>query len=61
MRLSEGKNAYEEQHHDQTAHSQTTFLDRDDKLYSMVKEIGNPFLEEPNDLLTTDSKIEAHV
>ena len=58
--VSEGKDTNEEQHHEQTAHAQKTFLDRVDKLFSTIKEMGNPFLEESKDLLTIDSKIVAH-
>ena len=60
MRQYPREDTNEEQHHEQTAHAQKTFLDRVDKLFSTIKEMGNPFLEESKDLLTIDSKIVAH-
>ena len=43
-------------HHDQTKRTQRAFSEKVLKLYSM-KEMGNPFLEETNDLLTLETKV----
>lgn len=48
-------------HHEQTSHSQKFFTDNVKKLFSAIKDLGNPFQEEFKDLLTLDTKIFAHL
>ena len=45
-------------HHDKTEHAQRTFFEKVHKLCTTVtlKEMGNPFQEETNDLLSLDTK-----
>ncbi|KAK4304447.1 hypothetical protein Pmani_023602 [Petrolisthes manimaculis] len=60
-KISEKKEANEEEKHlEQNAHAQKTFLDRVSKLYTTIKEMDNPFMEESKDLLTIDTKQVAH-
>jgi hypothetical protein len=59
-KISEGKDVNEEQHHEETAHVQKTFLERVTKLHSTISEMSNPFAEETTDLLTLDTKRVAH-
>jgi hypothetical protein len=55
------KDANEEvQHHEQNEHAQKTFVERVQKLYSVMKEMGNPFMEKTGELLTLDTKSVAH-
>lgn len=50
----------EVQHHEQNEHAQKTFIERVQKLHSVMKEMGNPFMEETGELLTLDTKSVAH-
>ena len=43
-------------HHEQTLSAQTSFLERVEALFSVIKEMGNPFQEESADLLALDTK-----
>ena len=45
-----------DRHHDHTEHAQGAFFEKVCKLYSTMKEMGNPFQEETDDLLTLDTK-----
>lgn len=55
------KDANEEvQHHEQNKHAQKTFIERVQKLHTVMKEMGNPFMEETGELLTLDTKSVAH-
>ncbi len=47
-------------HHEQTSQSQKAFTDMVKKLFSAMKDLGNPFQEESKDLLTLYTKIIAH-
>lgn len=54
---SEAKVSSEDvRHHEQTYRSQKSFSDKVQKLYGVIKDLGNPFQEESRDLLTLDSK-----
>ena len=55
--LADAKDANERaRHHNQTEHAQRAFFEKVLKLYSTMKEMGNPFQEETKDLLTLDTK-----
>ena len=55
--LAGAKDANESvRHHDQTEHAQRTFFEKVHKLCTTLKEMGNPFQEETNDLLSLDTK-----
>ena len=43
-------------HHEQTLSAQTSFLDRVEALFRVIKEMGNPFQEESADFLVLDTK-----
>lgn len=59
--LSEVQDANEPtQHHEQTRQFQKTFLDRVNKLHSVMLEMGNPFMDESKELVTLDTKNVAH-
>ena len=47
-------------HHEHTSQSQKSFTDKVQKLFGVMKDVGNPFQEESNDLLTLDTKTIAH-
>ena len=56
--VSEAKDANEKvRHHEQTARAERQFYEKVGRLYSVMKEMGNPFQEETADLLTLDTKI----
>ena len=56
--VSGAKDANEKvRHHEQTAHTQLHFFEKVGKLYTVMKEMGNPFQKETADLLTLDTKI----
>lgn len=58
---SEAKVSSEDvRHHEQTYRSQKSFSDKVQKLYGVIKDLGNPFQEESRDLLALDSKAIAH-
>ena len=59
-KISDGKDENEIHHREQTAHAQKTFLERINKLFSTINEMGNPFMEETKDLVTLDTKRVAH-
>lgn len=48
------------EHHDQTKNAQKVFVERVEKLTTVMQEFGNPFQEESADLLTLDTKDIAH-
>ena len=53
---SEAKDTNEHgRHHEQTEQAQRVFLEKVDKLYKGMKDMGNPFQEETSELLTLDS------
>ena len=55
--LTGAKDANESvRHHDHTEHAQRTFFKKVHKLCTTLKEMGNPFQEETNDLLSLDTK-----
>ena len=55
--LASAKDANESvRHHDQTEQAQRTFFEKVHKLCTILKEMGNPFQEETNDLLSLDTK-----
>ena len=59
--VSEARDANENtRHHEQTALAQRQFFEKVGKLYTVMKEMGNPFLEESADLLTLNTKVIAH-
>lgn len=59
--ISEAKDVNEEvRHHEQTEQTQNIFFDRVEKLYGIMKDMGNPFMEETGDFLTLDTKNIAH-
>lgn len=59
--LSEQKDANEStQHHEQTRTFQTSFLDKVNNLYSVMTEMGNPYMDESKELVTLDTKHVAH-
>ncbi len=43
-------------HHERTTSAQRVFLEKVGKLTKVISDLGNPFLEESNDLLTLDTK-----
>ncbi len=47
-------------HHEQSSQFQKVFTDMVKKLFSAMKDLGNPFQEESKDLLTLYTKIIAH-
>ncbi|KAL0198142.1 hypothetical protein M9458_006682, partial [Cirrhinus mrigala] len=47
-------------HHEQTRQSQKSFTDKVQRLFAVMKDLGNPFQEESKDLLTLDTKNIAH-
>ena len=47
---------YESADHEQTEHTQKAFFDKVQKLYTVMKYMGNPFMEETEDLFTLDTK-----
>ena len=50
--VSEAKDANEKvRHHEQTARAQLQFFEKIGKLYTVMKEMGNPFQEEIADFL----------
>ena len=52
-----GKNAANtSKHHEQNSSAQKTFIDKLKAMHLVLKEMGNPFLEESNDLLALDTK-----
>ena len=52
-----GKNAANtSKHHEQNSSAQKTFIDKVKALHLVLKEMGNPFLEESDDLLALDTK-----
>jgi len=54
---SEAKDANENtKHHEQTEHTQKAFFDKVQKLYTVMKDMGNPFMDETGDLFTLDTK-----
>ena len=56
--MSEAKDANEKiRHHEQTARSQRQFYEKVEKLYSVMKEMRNPFQDETADLLILDTKL----
>ena len=56
--VSEAKDANEKiRHHEQTVRAQRQYYEKVGKLYSVMKEMGNPFQEETADLITLDTKI----
>ena len=58
---SQVKEANEDiRHHEQTSQSQKSFTDKVQKLFDVMKDLGNPFQEESKDLLTLDTKTIAH-
>lgn len=58
---SEAKDAHENtKHHEQTKHTQKSFFDKVQKLYTVMKDMGNPFINETGDLFTLDTKSIAH-
>ena len=58
---SQAKVANEDiRHHEQTSQSQKLFTDKVQKLFGVMKDLGNPFQEESNDLVTLDTKTIAH-
>ena len=59
--VSEARDANENtRHHEQTALAQRQVCEKVGKLYTVMKEMGNPFLEESADLLTLNTKVIAH-
>jgi len=59
---SEAKDANENgRHHGQTEQDQRVVFEKVDKLYKVMKDIGNPFQEESENLLTLDTKNIAHL
>ena len=58
---SEAKDANENtRHHEQTEHTQKAFFDKVQKLYTVMKYMGNPFMDKTGDLFTLDAKSIAH-
>ena len=58
---SEANDANENtRHHEQTEHTQKAFFDKVQKLYTVMKDMGNPFMDETGDLFTLDTKCIAH-
>jgi hypothetical protein len=58
---SEAKDADENtRHHEQTEHTQKAVFDKVQKLYTVMKDMGNPFMDETGDLFTLDTKCIAH-
>ena len=47
-------------HHEQTERAQKVFLDNVEKFFQTITDMGNPFQEESNDLLSLDTKDIAH-
>ena len=47
-------------HHEQSESSQMTFFEKVEKLFTVFKEMGNPFEEESADLLVLDTKGNAY-
>lgn len=48
-------------HHEQTPHAQKTFLERVQKLSTVLLDLGNPFQEDSGDLFSIDTKEVAHL
>ena len=58
---SEAKDANENTRpHEQTEHTQKAFFDKVQRLYIVMKDMGNPFMDETGDLFTLDAKSIAH-
>ena len=56
--ISEAKDANENvRHHEQTTQAQRAFFEKVDKLYSVIKDISNPFQKETAEQITLDTKI----
>ena len=54
---SEAKDANENtKHQEQTEHTPKAFFDKIQKLYTVMKDMGNPFMNETGDLFTLDTK-----
>ena len=51
-----GKTHEDAKHHEQTSSMQTTFMKEVKSLVHAFQEMGNPFMENSNDLLTLDTK-----
>ena len=47
-------------HHERTIPAQRVFLEKVGRLTNVIHDLGNPFQEESNDLLTLDTKDIAH-
>ena len=47
-------------HHEQTPHTQKTFLERVQKLSPVLQDLGNPFQEDSADLFSIATKDVAH-
>ena len=50
----------DDKHHEQSYQSQKSFRNQVQKLFCVMKDLGNPFQEESKDLLTLDTKTIAH-
>lgn len=58
---SQAKVAKEDiRHHEKIYQARKTSTDKVQKLFGVIKDLGNPFQEESNDLLTLDTKTIAH-
>ena len=59
---SVAKDANEDtRHHEQTEHSQKAFFDKLKKLKTVMKDMGNPFMEDTGDIFTLDTKGIVHL
>jgi len=58
---SEAKDANKQvSHHEHSEQTQKVFLEKVEKLYTVMKDMGNPFQEETSELLTLDTNYIAH-